>query len=346
MASSSWDRSGQAGDVLHALVRDFGPEVLSNAQLLKNLLGDKMPAAPREASVLVAAAEAGVAGVLRERLEHNMPPEAAIQQASITVEERRGYDRAASRWAVVEFARALGYEVDHAAPPPPETPAEQAVTVAPPPTPPPTPPPAPPPVAAPTPAPAGRRTTAVATAAVVAAVVVLGVVRIITFTRGRGPSHRSTSQRTTVPQPSTTARGPLAGPGRPSPVPLTDPNGPLDVAKLIYPTVAANRCYHPENFNPGASCPMTPRLLQALAKAPQDADPVCRCQNDYASTTSKVTSTPDANKTVVTVTEHFGGQDQAIDVTVLRTTDGWFADDLACAGDSQSTVYNGSPGPC
>ena len=48
MASSSWDRSGQGGDVLRALVRDFGPEVLSNPQLLKNLLGDKLPTALRE----------------------------------------------------------------------------------------------------------------------------------------------------------------------------------------------------------------------------------------------------------------------------------------------------------
>ena len=60
MADSSWDRGGQAHQVMEGLVRDFGPQVLSNAQLLKNLLGDKLPTAPRETRSLRPIRRAGI----------------------------------------------------------------------------------------------------------------------------------------------------------------------------------------------------------------------------------------------------------------------------------------------
>lgn len=112
MVDSSWDRGGQAHRVIEDLVRDFGPQVLSNAQLLRNLLGDKLPAAPKETSLLVAAAEAGVAPLLRDLLGQELPPETAVREAAIALEERRGYDPTACTWVVTEFARAMGHEVD------------------------------------------------------------------------------------------------------------------------------------------------------------------------------------------------------------------------------------------
>src|SRR2546423_7961833 len=104
MTEGSWDSTGQAHQVMESLVRDYGPQVLSNPQLLKNLLGDKLPTSPREASLLVAAAEAGVAGMLRERLGQSIPAEAVVQQTSVALQERRGYDHLACSWVVTEFA--------------------------------------------------------------------------------------------------------------------------------------------------------------------------------------------------------------------------------------------------
>src|SRR5262249_45250066 len=45
-----------------------GPAALSNAQTMTNLLKDMLPDAPRESSVLVAASEVGVAGLLQSNI--------------------------------------------------------------------------------------------------------------------------------------------------------------------------------------------------------------------------------------------------------------------------------------
>src|SRR5260221_2336100 len=102
MTEGSWDSTGQAHQVMESLVRDYGPQVLSNPQLLRNLLRDKLPSSPREASLLVAAAETGVAEMLRDRLGQ-ISPDAAVQQASLAFQERRRYDGAASSSVVTEF---------------------------------------------------------------------------------------------------------------------------------------------------------------------------------------------------------------------------------------------------
>lgn len=67
MTSVPWDAQGEAHAALRAIVADprYGPPALSNAQTMSNLLKDMLPDAPRESSVLVAASEAGVAGLLQ-----------------------------------------------------------------------------------------------------------------------------------------------------------------------------------------------------------------------------------------------------------------------------------------
>ena len=74
MTSPQWDESDEAQQALRAIVSDpaHGAAALSSAPIMANLLKDLLPDAPREVSILVAAAEAGVAGQLRDRVSQGM----------------------------------------------------------------------------------------------------------------------------------------------------------------------------------------------------------------------------------------------------------------------------------
>src|SRR6266567_3806441 len=60
MADMSWEHAAEARAALTAIVTDpeHGVAALSSAQTMSNLLKDLLPDAPREKSMLVAAAEA------------------------------------------------------------------------------------------------------------------------------------------------------------------------------------------------------------------------------------------------------------------------------------------------
>jgi hypothetical protein len=111
MAGRDWDASGEAADALRTVLDDYGASCLSNAQQLASVLRDLLPDRPREASVLVAAVEADVAAVLRDRIQVGMSPAAAAQQAVVVLEDRTGLAAAACQWAVAAFSTALGYPV-------------------------------------------------------------------------------------------------------------------------------------------------------------------------------------------------------------------------------------------
>ena len=72
--TESFEHAAEARAALHAIVSDpvYGAAALSNAQTMSNLLKDFLPDAPREKAVLVAAAEAGLAGSLREHVSQGM----------------------------------------------------------------------------------------------------------------------------------------------------------------------------------------------------------------------------------------------------------------------------------
>jgi hypothetical protein len=112
MAGRDWDASGEAAAALRTVLEDYGAACLSNAQQMSSVLRDLLPNRPREASVLVAAVEADVASVLRDRVQVGVSPPAAAQQAAAVLEDRTGLAAAACQWAVAAFADALGYPVD------------------------------------------------------------------------------------------------------------------------------------------------------------------------------------------------------------------------------------------
>jgi hypothetical protein len=105
----SWDLSGEAREALRTAVDSFGPSILSDAKLLGNLFKDLLPDSPREASVLVVAADTEVAGMLRQQLDQHLDADSAIQLTATALAKRRGLETAACVWATSEFASALGY---------------------------------------------------------------------------------------------------------------------------------------------------------------------------------------------------------------------------------------------
>jgi hypothetical protein len=118
MATQSWDVHGEAGAALAAVVKDYGVAALSSPQMLSSLLKDLLPDLPRESSVLVAAAEADVAVLLKDRMTQHVGTGAAIAQAVHLLAERTGLGPEACQWAVRQLADTIGMpspEVDPSA---------------------------------------------------------------------------------------------------------------------------------------------------------------------------------------------------------------------------------------
>lgn len=108
--SSSWDPRGEAQGTLRTIVADprYGAATLSNAPVMGGLLRSALPGAPREASVLVAAAEAGVPWNLQSSLAQGMELTAASRLAAGSLADRTALTPDACTWAVAALAAALG----------------------------------------------------------------------------------------------------------------------------------------------------------------------------------------------------------------------------------------------
>ena len=95
MASTLWDPQGEAQDALHSIVSDpqYGAAALSSPQAMTSLLKDMLPDKPREASVLVAAIEAGVPESLRTHVAQGLDVGTASQLVAGTLGSRTALDR-------------------------------------------------------------------------------------------------------------------------------------------------------------------------------------------------------------------------------------------------------------
>jgi hypothetical protein len=124
VTSVPWDAQGEAHAALRAIVADprYGPPALSNAQTMTNLLKDMLPDAPRESSVLVAASEAGVAGLLQGTVSRGMDVATASRLAAGTFENQTALTPDACNWAAGILASVLRLDAARPAPPPPSGP--------------------------------------------------------------------------------------------------------------------------------------------------------------------------------------------------------------------------------
>src|SRR5215472_5287229 len=112
MASVSWDGRGEARAALHAIVSDpnYGVAALSSPQEMSSLLKDLLPDAQREAGVLVAAAEAGLANTLAGYRAQGMDLGTATALAMESFAARTAFTADACDWAVSELATAAGFD--------------------------------------------------------------------------------------------------------------------------------------------------------------------------------------------------------------------------------------------
>jgi hypothetical protein len=120
VVSLEWDESDEAQQALRAIVSNpaYGVAALSSPQTMANLLKDLLPDAPREVSILVAAAEAGVAGNLRERVSQGMDVGTASAVVAGSFAASTPFKPEACSWAVTEIAGALGLSRPAAGPAP------------------------------------------------------------------------------------------------------------------------------------------------------------------------------------------------------------------------------------
>ncbi len=87
---------------------DLGAAVLSDPAALSPILTDYLPDSPRETGPLLAAAEADVAGMLRDHVARGMDPATAVRLAAASLASRTAYSSEACLWVCGELAIALG----------------------------------------------------------------------------------------------------------------------------------------------------------------------------------------------------------------------------------------------
>src|ERR1700744_1286544 len=105
MSGDTFDAQGEAREALSTAVSSYGMRVLSDPRILGNLVTDLLPDSPRERSLLVTAAEAGMATELSQDVEQQkLSVETAIALVARGLTERRSIDIAASTWVATEYA--------------------------------------------------------------------------------------------------------------------------------------------------------------------------------------------------------------------------------------------------
>ncbi len=119
MPEMSWERSAEARAALTAIVSDpeYGTAALSSPRTMSNLLKDLLPDAPREKTVLVAAAEAGLAETLRDHVAQGVDSDTAVKLTASVFAANTSFTPEACSWVAGEFAVALGISEGVAASP-------------------------------------------------------------------------------------------------------------------------------------------------------------------------------------------------------------------------------------
>jgi serine/threonine-protein kinase len=150
------------------------------------------------------------------------------------------------------------------------------------------------------------------------------------------------------PRPPTGTNQPQAGAR--GLVPSDDNNGAARVADFLFPPIPTqgaegNPCgsRSTDGYN---GCPLTERLAARVkAKPLGSSEPLCRCSGPYTQLNRSISSTDNG------ATVHFSVLDQsarshAIDITVIKTNDGWVASDTTCTDKGGSSIFNDNPPDC
>ena len=155
------------------------------------------------------------------------------------------------------------------------------------------------------------------------------------------PSLTATPAATSTPTPGSAEGGVTR-------VPPDDQQGDTTVAADLYPSSGFANC--PTMGGGYGACPVTARLASRLNEHPiKGVEPLCRCQQQWQGVTINAPPVlPALNTYTVEVDLSFGGGTSIrFDLTVLRLSDGWYADDIQCHGGGSSTsIYASNPPLC
>ena len=101
MTGPAWEHEREVRDALRTIIADpqLGVGALSSAQTMSNLLKDLLPDAPRETTVLVAAAEAGLAQILLDHAGQGMDAATACSLTAAAFAARAPFTPEACTWA-------------------------------------------------------------------------------------------------------------------------------------------------------------------------------------------------------------------------------------------------------
>jgi hypothetical protein len=182
-----------------------------------------------------------------------------------------------------------------------------------------------------------------ALALIALAVALAGCATLPTTSTGPTPTSSATGSPTPTPTPipsPTVVNGRIV-------VSAQDPNGAAIAAGILYPP-SGGSCAVNGKYD---ACPVTDGLAMRLDGNPVNhAEPLCRCQTTYQSSTITTEALPPGNPGAIAhvVLDFGGGTTAKLDVTVLQNPDGWFATDTSCTGqDAQATsIYAATPPPC
>jgi hypothetical protein len=107
-----WDVDGTVRRALRLIVADpqLGPAVLSQPQMMTNLLKDLLPDSPRESALLVASAQSGLPEVLQGYLGQGIDLGTASRLTAGWFAKRMPFTRDGCAWVVSEIAIALGVD--------------------------------------------------------------------------------------------------------------------------------------------------------------------------------------------------------------------------------------------
>jgi hypothetical protein len=110
MSQQPTDDDDLVRQALSSAVASHGIGILSDPRALSDVLARLLPGLPRGSNMLVAAARAGVASLLRQLLlQQHVDPATAVQRAARELAQQTAIEATACEWVTSEFARVLGY---------------------------------------------------------------------------------------------------------------------------------------------------------------------------------------------------------------------------------------------
>ncbi|NNN22288.1 MAG: hypothetical protein HKL80_09855 [Acidimicrobiales bacterium] len=108
---SDSDINKEAFEVLQIVLSKFGLNALSDSSIIEGICEDRLSDYPRESTLIVTAARAGIVGLLQQQV-NAVGVEDAIKLTADSLSTKFSIANNASLWVTSQFAKVLGYDLD------------------------------------------------------------------------------------------------------------------------------------------------------------------------------------------------------------------------------------------